>query len=124
MKTKRKRLASPEVKKPVVAKRRAVAPVEKTVKTRKVRKVEVETDIPEVESIPEIIETTVEEPDIEIVEEHSEENVSEPIEEPVEKEKKKKRKPVRRKKKTSADGNSIDEDKMQGNLVSDFLSEN
>ena len=124
MKTKRKRLASAEVQKPVVTKRRAVAPAEQTVKTRKVRKVEVETDIPEVESIPEIIETTVEEPDIEIVEEHSEENVSEPIEEPVEKEKKKKRKPVRRKKKTSADGNSIDEDKMQGNLVSDFLSEN
>ena len=123
MKTKRKRLASAEVQKPVVAKRRAVAPVEKTVKTRKVRKVEVETDITEVESIPEIVETAVEEPDIEIVEEKSEEQVPELIEETVVKEKKKKRKPVRRKKKPSADGKTIDEDKMQGDLVSDFLSE-
>jgi len=123
MKTKRKRLASVEVQKPVVKKRRAVAPVVKSVKTRKVRKVEVETDLPEVESITENIENDVEEPDIEIVEVQSEEQVKELIEEPVVKEKKKKRKPVRRKKKPSSDGKSIDEEKMQGDLVSDFLSE-
>ncbi len=122
MKTKRKRLATEEVQKPVVTKRRAVLPVEKTVKTRKVRKVEVETVVLEDEIIPEIIETAVEEAAIEIVEEKSEEKVPEIVKEPVTKEKKKKRKPVRRKKKPSSEAKSLDEEKMQGDLVSDFLS--
>ena len=38
-------------------------------------------------------------------------------------EKKKKRKPVRRKKKSSTDGKKFDENKLQGDLVSDFLTD-
>ena len=124
MKTKRKRLATAEVQKPTVTKRRAVVPVEKQVKTRKVRKVE--SVIPNADedtsddSIESIVDDSVEEKTSEV----KEEPVSKPVvEEPVEKEKKKKRKPVRRKKKSSADGKKIDEDKMQGDLVSDFLTD-
>ena len=123
MKTKRKRLATAEVQKPVVTKRRAVMPAEKAVKTRKVRKVEVGPEVPEDDHEAEDIETLVDEPVVEIVEEKLNEQLPDVIEEPVVKEKKKKRKPVRRKKKSSTDDKTIDEEKMQGNLVSDFLSE-
>ncbi len=114
MKTKRKRLASKGDDKPAITKKRVAVPVEKAVKTRKVRKIEQELDIPEVETEDEIIETVVEpveEPRVDVVEE------------PVIQDKKKKRKPVRRKKKSSSDDNKIDEEQMQGDLVSDFLSD-
>ena len=123
MKTKRKRLATAEVQKPVVTKRRAVMPAEKAVKTRKVRKVEVGPEVPEDDHEAEVIETLVDEPVVKIVEEKLDEQLPDVVEEPVVKEKKKKRKPVRRKKKSSTDDKTIDEEKMQGNLVSDFLSE-
>ena len=95
---------------PTITKRRAVAPVAKSVKTRRV-KTQV---LPEVD---EEVEEIIEKPDA--IQEKTETVESKTETEKTEV-KKKKRKPVKRKNKSSAASKKIDENKMQKDLVSDF----
>jgi WD40 repeat protein len=113
IKSKRKRIGSVEKETPIITKRRAVAPVAKSVKTRRV-KTQV---LPEVDKE---VEEIIEKPDV--IPEKTETVESKPKAEQTE-EKKKKRKPVKRKNKSSSTSKKIDENKMQKDLVSDFLTD-
>jgi hypothetical protein len=101
LKKKRKRLDSVLPTTPVVTKRKVAAPVEKTVKTRRVKINDGDQTSQEIE-------------------------VDNETEVPVSKEdtpeKKKKRKPVKRKNKSSSE-KKLDEKKLQKELVSEFLSD-
>jgi len=94
VKTKRKRLVSDQNTEPVVVKRRNAVPSEKVVKKRRV-KTSISADYKE----------------------ETETEIVKPVSN------KKKRKSVKRKKKSSEKTKDIDENSLQGDLVSDFLSE-
>lgn len=114
MKTKRKRLVVDSEPVKTVSKKKVVAKETQTVKTRKVR-AQISTE--------ETNEAVNEEAKVSVKKRKAKVNAkSKDEEEKVESTPKKKRKPVKRKKKPSSE-KSIDEEKLQDNLVNDFLSE-
>lgn len=127
IKTKRKRVVSDNTEKPIVTRKKVVVTDEPEVKTRKVRKAEIKIQRPE--PVDEFLTDEENEGNtaVEVEKMQRPESVEEFLSQNIDEndtviETKKKRKPVRRKSKAD-ETDKINENKLQGNLVSEFLSE-